>query len=255
MLLGMARPSGGQGRVLGLPIDDPASSVAIRLRTGFVSDDKDLYESMAAGDLIRFTARFFPKWNRDLERQYVRRLEIPLAAAVRTLSRGGRAKLALLLALCRGADLLVLDEPTAGLDPAVTEDVLQALVAHVAGAGATVFFSSHQIAEIEQIADRVAMIDKGRTVLEGSLDELRERYRRVQLVFDGDPPEAFGALARSAGVQRVRRSGRVVTVMTNGGADALVDQARAFRPAAIDVMPVTLKEMFLETVGADESGS
>ena len=99
-----------------------------------------------------------------------------------------RTKLALLLALCRGADLLVLDEPTTGLDPAATEDVLQALVGHAAERGTTVFFSSHQIADVEQIADHVAIIDRGRTAVAGGLDDLRQNYRRIQLVFDGDAP-------------------------------------------------------------------
>jgi ABC-2 type transport system ATP-binding protein len=257
MLLGMARPTSGRARVLGLPIDETASSVAIRQRTGFVSDDKDLYDSMEAGDLIRFTARLFPKWRPDLEAQYVRRFEVPLQARVKTLSRGGRTKLALLLALCRGADLLILDEPTSGLDPAVTEEVLQALVSHVAAAETTVFFSSHQIAEVDQIADRVAIIDAGRTVLEGALDDLRESFRRVQLVFDGEAPPAPGSLERSGGVRRIKRSGRVLSVLTSGGpgsVDAIVERLRDLRPVSVDIMPVTLKEMFLETV-AEDSGA
>ena len=113
-----------------------------------------------------------------------------------------RTKLALLLALCRGAELLVLDEPTSGLDPAMTEEVLQALVAAVGGGETTVFFSSHQIAEVEQIADRVAIIDRGRIAVSGGLDDLRATYRRIQLVFDGDAPEAA---FRSPGLVRVVR--------------------------------------------------
>ena len=255
MLLGMTRPTAGQGRVFGLPVDDPAASVAIRRRSGFVSDEKDLYDSMDAGDLIRLTARLFPKWRADLEHQYVRRFEIPLAVRVKTLSRGGRTKLALLLALCRGADLLILDEPTSGLDPAATEEVLQALVAHVAAAEATVFFSSHQIAEVEQIADRVVIIEKGRRALEGALDDLRDSYRRIQLVFDGDAPAAGDLLATATGVQRVRRSGRVLSVLASGDADAIVDRVHALRPVSVDVVPVTLKELFLETVAAEDSGA
>ena len=92
----------------------------------------------------------------------------------------------------------------------MTEEVLQALVAHVAGEEVTVFFSSHQIAEVDQIADRVAIIDRGRAVVTGALDDLRERFRRIRLVFDGDAPEpAF----RAPGVERVRRQGRVLMVL------------------------------------------
>src|SRR5205809_7817283 len=105
--------------------------------------------------MIRFTQPFYPRWRRDLEDRYLRAFELPPDRKVKALSRGTRTKLALLLALCRGAALLILDEPTSGLDPAMTEEVLQALVSHVAREEMTVFFSSHQIAEVDQIAARV----------------------------------------------------------------------------------------------------
>src|SRR5262249_28685761 len=153
-----------------------------------------------------FTAAFFPRWRTDLEQRYRRTFELPGNRRIKALSRGMRTKLALLLALCRGAELLVLDEPTSGLDPAMTEEVLQALVAHVAGEEMTVFFSSHQIAEIDQIADHVAIIDRGRTAASGPLDDLREQHRRIQLVFDADAP---AATFQAPGVVRVKRRGRV----------------------------------------------
>jgi energy-coupling factor transporter ATP-binding protein EcfA2 len=165
----MARPTGGQARVFGLAADAPDPSVEIRRRTGFVGEDKDLYDYMTVESMIRFTARFFPRWRADLEQRYLRRFELPTDRKVKTLSRGMRTKLALLLALCRGAELLILDEPTSGLDPAMTEEVLQALVSHVAGGETTVFFSSHQIADVDQIADHVVIIDRGRAVVTGAL--------------------------------------------------------------------------------------
>ena len=112
----------------------------------------------------------------------------------------------------------------------------------------TVFFSSHQIAEVDQIADRVAIVDHGRVVVSGALDDLRERYCRIQLVFEGDAP---AAAFRAPGVARVRRAGRVLTVLSSAGSAAIVEEARALAPASVDVTPVTLKEIFLETVDAD----
>src|SRR3989442_12369206 len=207
VLLGMARPASGHVRVFGLAAEAQKASVDIRRRTGFVSDEKDLYDSMNVEEMIRFTAPFFPRWRGDLEQRYLRKFELPPDRKVKVLSRGMRTKLALVLALCRGAELLILDEPTSGLDPAMTEEVLQALVSHVASEEMTVFFSSHQIAEVDQIADHVAIIDRGRAVVTGALDDLRENFRRIQLVFDGDAPEpAF----RAPGVVRVRRKGRVL---------------------------------------------
>jgi ABC-2 type transport system ATP-binding protein len=249
VLLGMARPTSGHALVFGLAADSPGDSVEIRRRTGFVSDDKDLYDYMTVEEMIRFTAAFFPRWRSDLEQRYVRKFELPLDRRVKALSRGTRTKLVLLLALSRGAELLILDEPTSGLDPAVTEEVLQALVSHVAGEEMTVFFSSHQIAEVDQIADHVVIIDRGRAVVTGALDDLRENFRRIELVFDGDAPQLT---FRAPGIERVRRKGRVLTVLSSAGAERILDEARASNPVSVDVVPVTLKEIFLETVAAED---
>jgi len=248
VLLGMARATSGSARLFGAAVDsEPA--VEGRRRIGFVSDEKDLYDYMTAGEMIRFTAAFFPRWRADLEQRYLRAFELPVDRKIKALSRGTRTKLALLLALCRGAELLILDEPTSGLDPAMTEEVLQALVAHVASEDMTVFFSSHQIGEIDQIADRVAIVDRGRIAVSGELDDLRERYRRVQVVFEHDAPDAA---FRAPGAGRVRRQGRVLTVLASEDAGAVVQEARALNPISVDVLPVTLKEIFLETVAAED---
>jgi ABC-2 type transport system ATP-binding protein len=245
VLLGMARATSGSACLFGAPVESEQGGVDSRRRIGFVSDEKDLYDYMTAGEMIRFTAAFFPRWRADLEQRYLRAFELPVDRKIKALSRGTRTKLALLLALCRGAELLILDEPTSGLDPAMTEDVLQALVAHVASEEMTVFFSSHQIGEVDQIADHVAIVDRGRVAVAGELDDLRERYRRVQLVFEHDAPDAT-FLAPGAG--RVRRKGRVLTVLASEGAGAVVQEARPLNPVSIDVVPVTLKDIFLETV-------
>ena len=249
VLLGMARPSAGRATVFGLAADAPQASVDIRRRTGFVSEDKELYDYMTVEQIIRFTAAFYPRWRADLEQRYRKAFELPLDRKVKALSRGTRTKLALLLTLCRGAELLILDEPTSGLDPAVTEEVLQALVAHVAREETTVFLSSHQIAEVDQIADHVAIIHRGQTVVAGALDDLRENFRRIQLVFDSDAPEPS---FRAPGVERVLRKGRVLTVLSSAGSKQIVDEARALRPVSVDVVPVTLKEIFLETVASED---
>jgi ABC-2 type transport system ATP-binding protein len=112
-----------------------------------------------------------------------------------------------------------------------------------------VFFSSHQIAEVDQIADRIAIVDRGRVAVSGGLDDLRASYRRIQIVFDDAAPEpAF----RSPGLVRVVRNHRVLSVVVSGGAEGLIDEARSMRPVAIDSEPLTLKEVFLETVAKGE---
>jgi ABC-2 type transport system ATP-binding protein len=248
MLLGMTRPTSGRASVLGLDAASPSSSVEIRQRAAFVSEDKDLYDFMTVDEMVRFTAGFYPRWRADVEQRYRRVFDLPSDRKVKALSRGMRTKLALLLGLCRGAELLVLDEPTSGLDPASAEEVLKALVSHVAGDGLTVFFSSHQIAEVDQIADRVAIVDRGRVVIGGVLEDLRESYRRVRVVFDGDAP---GGAFAAPGVVRVSRSGRVLTALSSAP-DVLVAEARAMRPLSVESVPVTLKEIFLESVAGED---
>ena len=244
LLLGMARATSGTARVFGVDAGDARAATTARQRIGFVSDEKDLYDYMTVGEIIAFTRPFFPGWRRDLEQKYRAAFELPLGRDIKTLSRGTRTKLALLLALSRGAELLILDEPTAGLDPAMAEEVLQALVGHVAGEAMSVFFSSHQIAEIDQVADHVAIIDRGRAVVCGGLDDLRERFQRVQLVFADHAPAAD---LHAPGIVRSQRQGRVITVLTRDR-EALMQEARALAPASIDATPVTLKEIFLESV-------
>jgi ABC-2 type transport system ATP-binding protein len=248
VLLGMARPTKGTARVLGVATDDASAGAAVRQRIGFVSDEKDLYDYMNVGEMIGFTRSFFPGWRPDLEQKYLATFELSPHRAIKELSRGTRTKLALLLVLCRGASLLILDEPTAGLDPAMAEDVLQALVGHAAGEEMTIFFSSHQISEIDQICDHVAIIDRGRLVLGGAIDDLRGRYQRIQLVFDGEAPRTP---LRSAGIIRAERHGRVLTVLTNDR-DAAIAEARALAPSSIDASPVTLKDIFLESVRTED---
>jgi ABC-2 type transport system ATP-binding protein len=249
ILLGMAKPTSGTVRVLGVAAGSGDAAVDVRRRIGFVSEDKDLYDYLTVDEMVRFTAGFYPRWRRDLEQRYRALFELGSDARVKTLSRGARTKLALVVALCRGADLLILDEPTSGLDPAAADSVLQALVAHAADDGTTVFFSSHHIAEVEQIADHVAIIERGRSVVAGPLDDVRERYRRVQLVFEGAAPPAT---LRAAGVVRIARQGRVMTVLCSSGSEAVVAEARALGPVSVDVMPITLKDIFLDTVNAEE---
>src|SRR5262249_16764646 len=134
-----------------------------------------------------FTRSFYGDWDLALERRLLKQLDLPLQRKVKALSKGMRTKLALLLALSRRAKLLILDEPSEGLDPVSIEELLQALVA-AAAEGTTIFFSSHQIAEVERVADHVCIIDHGRLVADTSLDEIRQEYRRITVGFSVQPP-------------------------------------------------------------------
>jgi ABC-2 type transport system ATP-binding protein len=245
LLLGMLRPDAGEIRLFGETVESEASSVAARRRIAFVSEDKDLYPFMTVDQTIRFTRGFFPAWRRDLEEKYLDLFQLPRKKAVPKLSRGMRTQLMLLLAMARGAELLMMDEPTSALDPSMTEDILQILGDLAASDGTTIFFSSHQLAEVEQICDRVCLIDRGQVVIDGVLDDLKSEYQRILLVFDGDVPKG---LADLPGIDHLRRHGRTVSLLVHADVDAVVDRARERGARSVEVRPVTLKELFLDHV-------
>lgn len=244
MLLGMIGPTAGTGTVFGHRIDNPKQSLLIRRRVAYVGEDKGLYAYLTVGQLIRFTRSFYSDWRPETEQRLLKAYQLPLRRKVKALSKGMRTKLALLLALSRRPDLLILDEPTEGLDPVSIEELLQTL-AGVAADGTAVFFSSHQLAEVERIADAVLMIDRGRLVLDASLDHVRENYRRVTAGFDARPPqEEF----QMPGVERMRTSGRQVALLASRNAEAVAEFARSLGAVSVEVEPVSLREIFLETV-------
>lgn len=245
LLMGMLKAHGGTANVFGSPVVEEKTAVAARRRIGFVAEEKALYPYMTVQQVIQFTRPFFPKWRADLEQRYLRMFDLPLNRKVPDLSKGMRSKLMLLLAASHGAELLILDEPTDGLDPAAVEDLLRELVALSASEGTTIFFSSHQLADVEQIADHVAIIDRGRATVQGSLDDLKTRYRRLHIVFEKELP---APVQWADGVEHIHQNGRSISILASRNADELLQQARSIPGASVEQFPVTLKEIFLEHV-------
>ncbi len=248
MLLGMVRPTSGHGRVLGHPIDDRRESVLMRRKVAYVGEDKGLYAYMTVGQLIRFTRSFYTDWRPDMEARLLREYDLPLDRRIKALSKGMRTKLALLLALARRPELLILDEPTEGLDPVSIEELLQTLVRCTAD-GTSIFFSSHQLNDVERIADDIVMIDRGSVVLDTPLDDVRQHYRSVVLGFPMSPD---ATALRLPGVERVRLSGRQATLLVSANADAIVRRAQSLGAVSVDIAPLTLREVFLEKVRVSE---
>jgi len=246
MLLGMIHPTSGSGSIFGHRIDKESDSLLIRQKVAFVAEDKRLYDYMSVGQIIHFTRSFFPRWDHDLEARLLEQFELPPERKIRQLSKGMRTKLALLLGFARGCELLILDEPTEGLDPVAIEDVLQ-IVVSLAAQGTTIFFSSHQIVEVEQVADHVLMIDRGKLVLDAPMDRVKEQYRHIQAVFP-EPVEERDF--RLPGIEKVSVAGRTVSFVASHNVDSIVEHARMLHAGSIDVLPISLKEIFLEKVKA-----
>ncbi len=244
MLLGLARPTSGQAQVLGLDIS--RHRVEILRRAAFVGEYKVLYDQLTAAEMVRFTRSFYPGWSDAAVGKCARQLEIPMQQKFAKLSKGNRAKVWMLLAMAQQAELLLLDEPTAGLDPFMNDALLKLLAEDMAFEGRTVFFSSHHLAEVEQICDWVGIIDEGRMLLEARLDDIREHYR-LGIAAGRDLPAG-----RQMPVVAVARNGKFSRYVVARDAEAFAASLRGQGAAVTEVSPLSLREIFVELVRKEE---
>jgi len=174
-ILGLLRAQSGSVRVFGLdPVADP---VGVLSRIGYLSEENDLPGWMRVDELIRYSRAFYPAWDDDYAEELRQSFALDPAAKIKTLSKGQKARAGMLIALSYRPDLLVLDEPSSGLDPIVRRDIIGAIIRTIADEGRTVLFSSHLLEEVEQVADHVTMINHGRILLSAPLETIRETHR------------------------------------------------------------------------------
>ena len=195
-ILGLLKAQSGSVRVFGLdPVSQP---VGVLSRLGYVSEEPDLPGWMRIHELLRYIAAFYPTWDSTYAEQLRVQFALDPMARVKQLSKGQRARAGLIVALAYRPPLLLLDEPSSGLDPIVRRDILGAIVRTIADEGRTVLFSSHLLSEVEQISDRVAMIRAGKILFCDSLDRIKQSHARLTLRFEHaleSPPELPGALS------------------------------------------------------------
>jgi ABC-2 type transport system ATP-binding protein len=245
MLLGMIRPSDGDARLLGTSIHDAQESVRIRRDIAYFSESKQLYDYMTVSQILRFTRPFYSDWDTSLEKELLGTFELPLDRRIKSLSKGMRTKIALLLAFARRPKLLILDEPSDELDPIGIEQMLQRLVAQCSE-GTTVFFSSHQIAEVERVADNVCMLHRGSLVLDSSMDEIRRSYRQIDVAFSHPIDQAAMLMP---GVENIQCNGRQMRITVRENAELVMGRAKDLGAVSIESAPVGLREIFLEKAG------
>jgi ABC-type multidrug transport system ATPase subunit len=174
-ILGLLRAESGSVRVFGRdPVADPAGVLS---RIGYLSEENDLPGWMRVDELIRYSRAFYPHWDDAYAEELRQMFALDRAAKIKNLSKGQKARAGLIVALAYRPELLVLDEPSSGLDPIVRRDILAAIIRTVANEGRTVLFSSHLLDEVEEVADRVTMISHGRIALSATLHEIRESHR------------------------------------------------------------------------------
>ncbi len=242
-ILGLLRPQFGDVRVFGY---DPCAAPEIVLaRLGYLSEDRDIPNWMRVDELIGYTRAFYPRWDYAFADELVAAFDLPQNQRIKSLSRGQLARLGLLLALAYRPDLLVLDEPSSGLDPVVRRDILGAVIRSVADEGRTVLFSSHLLDEVDRVADRVCMLHAGEVVLDDTLDAIKQRYLRCTVRFAQTVPAAppFG------GGKPLGGDGRDWTYLVCAPQPELVAMLAAIGAELLEETAASLDEVFVGASG------
>lgn len=263
LLLGLVRPDGGSGEVLGFKLGAGPSvhpgrtgrsghpaypPVALKQRLGYVPERNSLYERQTAGELLGLCRSLNPRWDDTTIRRYLDLFRFPLDVEVKHLSAGTRAQLALTLAMGGNPDLLILDEPTQGLDPAHRHQYYQVLLEDSMETGRTILLSSHDLHQVERLADHVAIMKEGTLAVCGALDALKEREKRLRVSGRPDVP----ALAAVPGVRLVvpEGPGPVFLLHARGDPDELRERLLAVPGVhGVQVYDQSLEEIFLSYCG------
>lgn len=245
-VLGLLKPQGGTVRVFGRdPVSDP---VGVLSRVGYLSEDRDLPEWMRVEELTRYLRAFYPGWDVAFAEELRLRFDLDPRAKIKGLSQGQKARAGLLAALAYRPELLVLDEPSTGLDPVARREILAAIIRTISDEGRTVLFSSHLLDEVERVSDHVAMIDRGRIVLCGPLDEVKAAHRRLTLRFDEPltrPPVFRGAWSWEG-------FGQEWTGVCGAGVEEISSQAAGLGARIVEEHVPSLDEIFVARVGVHQ---
>jgi ABC-2 type transport system ATP-binding protein len=241
-ILGLFKAQSGSVKVFGLdPVDNP---VGVLGRIGYLSEDRDLPNWMRIRDLIRYTQAFYPAWDPNYAEELRDAFDLDPAARVKNLSRGQRARAGLLIALAHRPELLLLDEPSSGLDPVVRRDILGAIIRTIADEGRTVLFSSHLLDEVERVADRVAILHNGKILMSGEMDAIKENHCRLTLRFERAieiAPSLVGAIASQG-------TGKEWTYVCNGEPIQIRRAAEAMGASVVDKSTLSLDEIFISHI-------
>jgi ABC-2 type transport system ATP-binding protein len=237
-ILGLLRAQTGSVHVFGM--DPVADCVKVLARIGYLSEQPDLPGWMRVDEFLRYTSAFYPLWNSGYAEQLRTRFGLEASAKIKTLSKGQQAKAGLLAAQAHRPDLLLLDEPSSGLDPIVRKEILEAVIRTVADEGRTVFFSSHLLEEIERVCDHIAMLQNGRVVLAGNLDDIKAQHRSVMVELHA-PTEHLPL----PGMIAITGHGRDWQVLCNGAREQLPGLVAGIGGRIVEERAPSLSEIFV----------
>lgn len=243
-LLNLLRPQQGTVRLFGL---DPAKNeVEVKRRLAYVPDLVAFYPWMTVRETLDYLASFRSQWNRDTESNLLDRFQLDPGKRTDALSKGQRTQVALVAAICPEPTLLLLDEPTSGLDPIVRREFIETVIGAYQESDPgkrTILVSTHLISEFEGLIDEFTIMDHGRDMLTLGADQARDRYQKIRARFAGSAPEM-----EFPGALHIRRNGRELELIANGGGSQIIEKLRALSPESLTAEALTLEEVFVATL-------
>jgi ABC-2 type transport system ATP-binding protein len=240
MLLGFAHPSYGRAEVLGE--DSLSLRPETRARIAYLAEGHPLYRWMTIRQAVQFTRPFYERWNQRLLEQILDHFELSPKRRIRRLSRGQQAQVALALAVATDPEVLILDDPTLGLDTVVRRDFLESLIQIIQRRGRTILFSSHILGDVERVADRIGIIVDGVLRVDCPTDHFKQSVRKVILEFDGPPPELLDV----PGLVNRRTVGQKLELVVVGFGDQHRQLFESLHPRGVDVIDFNLEDAFIE---------
>ncbi len=240
LLLGLLKPAGGRITVLGQPM--PSSYVDVLARVGYVPDRPHVHPSLTVAESMALHAGFHRRWNARWAEELQAQFRLESTQRVASLSKGETGKLMMLLALAQQPELLVLDEPTDGLDPVVRRDVLEALLAYVSDQSATVLISSHLVHELERICDWIGVMDRGGLVVELPMREFKDGIKRLHVT---NAPALLNDMPFTV-LSRGPANGATEQWLVRGWEPAMRGHAESIGVAITDVVDLDLEDGFVE---------
>ncbi len=240
MLTGMVQPSAGQVRLLGQSLRELTPSDKARI--AYLAEGHPLYTGMTVQQLVRFVRAFYARWNEPLLDQVLDHFQLARSARIRRLSNGQRAQLSLAIAIAPDPELLILDDPTLGLDTVVRRDFLESLIHLIQREGRTILFSSHILSDVERVADRIGIMVDGVLRVDCPTDYFRESIRKLVLTFADHRPvvEPFQGLVSS------RQVGNQLEWVVVNYTEAHRKLAESLEPTSLDVVQLNLEDAFIE---------
>lgn len=243
MLLGLLEPTRGSAKVLGQ--DGRDLSPELRARIGHLAEGHPVYGWMRIRECGKFQARFHENWNDDLFHEVLNYFRLDPRARAKSLSRGERAGLCLAMTLAPEPELLILDDPAMGLDPVARRALLESMVYVTRHGGRTIFFSSHLPGDVERVADRIAILDRGHLQACCSLETFRSRVRQVNLRFSGRPPD----LPEIPGLLRTLRTERELSLTIANFNDQTEKRLAGLGADHVEYVPMGLEDAFVSYLG------